>query len=210
MPCCSYTTLFACYYLVCKLLGDINTLIRTPIIRDYDLIRDVGILLFYGTKRRFKVIGFIQGWDYNRKFWRHRLLDTICDHYIYKWTRRDSNPRPLRCERNDLPLIYRPGNIYRSYILPSSTTDTLSTPLTLLKASSTFSVPPSISPTFTTAIRAFRPNATGFSEKVCNRAPFGMTFFRDSLRPSRSISMLSGIIFIFAATSPILFTVPGT
>ncbi len=24
------------------------------------------------------------------------------------WTRRDSNPRPLRCERNDLPLIYRP------------------------------------------------------------------------------------------------------
>lgn len=24
------------------------------------------------------------------------------------WTRRDLNPRPLRCERNDLPLIYEP------------------------------------------------------------------------------------------------------
>ena len=24
------------------------------------------------------------------------------------WTWRDSNPRPLRCERNDLPLIYKP------------------------------------------------------------------------------------------------------
>jgi hypothetical protein len=27
---------------------------------------------------------------------------------IFKWTRRDLNPRPLRCERNDLPLIYEP------------------------------------------------------------------------------------------------------
>ena len=24
------------------------------------------------------------------------------------WTWRDLNPRPLRCERNDLPLIYKP------------------------------------------------------------------------------------------------------
>jgi hypothetical protein len=27
-----------------------------------------------------------------------------------KWTRRELNPRPLRCERNDLPLIYEPKN----------------------------------------------------------------------------------------------------
>gem|GEM_PF-4177132 len=27
---------------------------------------------------------------------------------VIKWTRRDLNPRPLRCERNDLPLIYEP------------------------------------------------------------------------------------------------------
>ena len=26
-----------------------------------------------------------------------------------KWTWRDLNPRPLRCERNDLPLIYKPA-----------------------------------------------------------------------------------------------------
>ncbi len=26
------------------------------------------------------------------------------------WTRRELNPRPLRCERNDLPLIYEPKN----------------------------------------------------------------------------------------------------
>ena len=26
-----------------------------------------------------------------------------------KWTRRDLNPRPLRCERSDLPLIYEPA-----------------------------------------------------------------------------------------------------
>ena len=26
----------------------------------------------------------------------------------FPWTWRDSNPRPLRCERNDLPLIYKP------------------------------------------------------------------------------------------------------
>ena len=25
-----------------------------------------------------------------------------------RWTRRDLNPRPLRCERSDLPLIYEP------------------------------------------------------------------------------------------------------
>jgi hypothetical protein len=28
--------------------------------------------------------------------------------YFQIWTWRDSNPRPLRCERNDLPLIYKP------------------------------------------------------------------------------------------------------
>ncbi len=27
-----------------------------------------------------------------------------------EWTRRDLNPRPLRCERSDLPLIYEPEN----------------------------------------------------------------------------------------------------
>ncbi len=27
-----------------------------------------------------------------------------------QWTRRELNPRPLRCERNDLPLIYEPKN----------------------------------------------------------------------------------------------------
>jgi hypothetical protein len=29
---------------------------------------------------------------------------------IKTWTRRELNPRPLRCERNDLPLIYEPKN----------------------------------------------------------------------------------------------------
>ncbi len=30
-----------------------------------------------------------------------------------EWTRRDLNPRPLRCERSDLPLIYRPNGLRR-------------------------------------------------------------------------------------------------
>ena len=29
---------------------------------------------------------------------------------LISWTRRELNPRPLRCERNDLPLIYEPKN----------------------------------------------------------------------------------------------------
>ena len=44
------------------------------------------------------------------------LFFTGFDSTIYKlkiaWTWRDSNPRPLRCERNDLPLIYKPGMRY--------------------------------------------------------------------------------------------------
>ncbi len=31
------------------------------------------------------------------------------------WTRRDLNPRPLRCERNDLPLIYEPVVLYYDF-----------------------------------------------------------------------------------------------
>ena len=33
-----------------------------------------------------------------------------------KWTRRDLNPRPLRCERSDLPLIYEP--VFAVYEFP--------------------------------------------------------------------------------------------
>ncbi len=34
-----------------------------------------------------------------------------------QWTRRDLNPRPLRCERSDLPLIYEPKDRRSEYDL---------------------------------------------------------------------------------------------
>ncbi len=38
-----------------------------------------------------------------------RNLVLISQNDKEEWTRRDLNPRPLRCERNDLPLIYAPA-----------------------------------------------------------------------------------------------------
>lgn len=44
--------------------------------------------------------------------------DTITGKKIQKWTRRDLNPRHLRCERSYLPLIYEPGKKYRGKEIP--------------------------------------------------------------------------------------------
>ncbi len=46
-------------------------------------------------------------------FGKKQKAKNIVKNYCVKteWTRRDLNPRHLRCERSYLPLIYEPGNI---------------------------------------------------------------------------------------------------
>ncbi len=51
-----------------------------------------------------------------RKVTPHNLV-LISEKSEEEWTRRDLNPRPLRCERSDLPLIYEPRDMRSEYDL---------------------------------------------------------------------------------------------